>query len=205
LLHDGVELAAGVDPDRRSLSEHRAPKLRRVAGLAEHLPFSDESFDLVMCSCVLEHLVRPRCAFVEVARVLRSPDPVLEGSGGHFVFLAPNAWHPLTWASRLLSWCGDWQARLVKGLYSRAEADTFPVFYRANTRRQVEQLAAAVGLVPVAIYAIGDPTYLAFNELFFRLATVAEGLTPKWMKVHLVGDFVKGQATQMCADDMWRA
>jgi hypothetical protein len=49
-------------------------------------------------------------------------------------------------------------------------------------------------MVPVAFYSVGDPTYLAFNELLFRLATLVEGRTPQWMKVHLVGDLVKGLA-----------
>jgi hypothetical protein len=115
---------------------------------------------------------------------------------GHFVFLTPNAWHPLIWASRLVSRFGDWQARLVARLYGRAEADTFPVVYGANTRQRLLRLATTAGLVPLALYGIGDPTYLAFNEPFYHLATVAESLTPDWMKVHLVGDFVKGEETQ---------
>jgi ubiquinone/menaquinone biosynthesis C-methylase UbiE len=185
-LCDGVGFAAGVDPDWRSLLDHRMPEVLRVSGFAECLPFADQSFDLVICSWVLEHLARPSSAFAEAARVLRR--------AGHFVFLAPNAWHPLTLANRLISRFGHWQAGLVTRLYGRSEADTFPVVYRANTRRQVERLATAAGLTPVAFCAIGDPSYLAFNELFFRVAIVAEGLTPEWMKVHLIGDFVKGSA-----------
>jgi SAM-dependent methyltransferase len=192
LVHGHVGFAVGVDPDRRSLREHRAPVVHRVSGLAEHLPFPDESFDLVICSWVLEHLARPQRFFAEVARVLQSPNSAAARSGGHLVFLAPNAWHPLTWIGRLLGRLGRWQAWLVTRLYDRAEVDTFPVVYRANTRRRVEQLAAAAGLVPIAFLTIGDPTYLAFNELFYRLAVMAERLTPQWMKVHLVGDFVKG-------------
>ena len=192
LLHGQVGLAVGVDPDRRSLREHRAPVVHRASGLAEHLPFPDESFDLVICSWVFEHLARPQRVFAEVARVLQSPDPAAARPGGHLVFLAPNAWHPLTWTGRLLGRLGYWQTRLVTRLYDRAEADTFPVVYRANTRRRVERLAATAGLVPVSFHTVGDPTYLAFNELFYHLAVLAERLTPRWMKVHLVGDLIKG-------------
>jgi hypothetical protein len=46
-------------------------------------------------------------------------------------------------------------------------------------------------MAPVAFFTIGDPTYLAFNELFFRLAAFGESLTPAWMRIHFVGDFVK--------------
>jgi SAM-dependent methyltransferase len=189
-----VALAVGVDPDRRSLLEHRVPAVCRVSAWAEHLPFPDEAFDLVICSWVLEHLARPQHAFAEIARVLRSPDAIAGRPGGHLVFLAPNAWHPLTWISRVLGGCGNMQARLVARLYRRAAADTFPALYRANTRRKVERLARAVGMAPVAFHAVGDPTYLAFNELLFRLATLVEGCTPRWMKVHLLGDLVKRSA-----------
>jgi SAM-dependent methyltransferase len=164
------------------------PDVRRVSGLAERLPFADESFDLVTCSWVLEHLVRPSRAFSEVARVLHC--------AGHFIFLTPNAWHPLIWASRLVGRSGDWQARLVARLYGRAEADTFPVVYGANTRQRLVRLATAAGLVPLALSGIGDPTYLAFNEPAYHVATVAERLTPEWMKIHLVGDLVKGEGAQ---------
>lgn len=191
LLHNQVALAAGVDADRRSLLEHRMPAVWRVSGLAEHLPFPDASFDVVMCSWVLEHLAQPQRAFAEVARVLQSPDPADGRLGGHLVFLTANAWHPLTWISRILGRCGDLRSRLVTRLYHRAQADIFPAVYQANTQRRIVRLAEAVGLAPVAFCTIGDPTYLAFNEPLFRLAGLAERLTPEWMKVHLVGDFIK--------------
>jgi SAM-dependent methyltransferase len=193
LLHSQVALAAGVDPDRCSLVEHRAPVICRSASPAEQLPFPDQSFDLVICSWVLEHMARPEIALAEIARVLQSPDPAMGRAGGHFVFLTPNAWHPLTWINRLVGRVGDWQAQLVRRLYARAEVDTYPVAYRANTHRRLERLARGAGLLPAAFYSVGDPTYLAFNELFYRLSALAEGLTPRWMKVHLVGDFVKGK------------
>jgi SAM-dependent methyltransferase len=192
LLQDQVALVAGVDPDRLSLLEHRAPGMGRIAGLAERLPFTDESFDLVICSWVLEHLDRPRRALSEVARVLQGPDPDEGRLGGHFVFLTPNALHPLCWANRLVGRFGGSRAWLVRRLYGRDETDAFSVVYRVNTRRHLEQVADAVGLCLVTFRCIGDPSYLAFSDPLYRLATLAERLTPRRMKVHLVGDFVKG-------------
>jgi hypothetical protein len=139
----------------------------------------------------LEHLLHPQRAFDQIARVLKSPDPITDEHGGHFVFLAPNAWHPLTWISRLLGRFGNWQTRMVTRLYRRPEADTFPAVYRANTRRRIVGLAAAAGLAPVSFHTIGDPTYLAFNELCYRLASLTERLLPSWVKIHLVGDLAK--------------
>lgn len=54
-----------------------------VRGDAEHLPFDDNSFDVVVWSEVIEHLMRPELAVWEVARVLRT--------GGVLVLTTNNA------------------------------------------------------------------------------------------------------------------
>ena len=125
LLHNQVALAVGLDIDWQSLIAHRVQELRRVCALAEQLPFPDESFDLIVCSWVLEHLAQPERVFAEVARVLRGPDPVHQLSGGHFVILAPNAWHPLVWVNRVLRRARVRQRQLISRLYGRVH--TFPV------------------------------------------------------------------------------
>ena len=178
-LHPRAGFVAGLDPDLRSLQEHRAPPLALACGLAETLPYADSTFDLVCCSWVLEHLADPAPVFAEIARVL--------GVGGHLVFLTPNRRHPLLTLNQALRWS---QGRLVGRFYDRAEADTFPAFYRANTTAQIEHLARDAGLGQVSLHFIGDPTYLAFNEVLFHLACLLERVTPRRMRVHLVGEYV---------------
>ena len=178
-LHPQAGFVAGLDPDLGSLREHRAPPLALACGLAKALPYADGSFDLVCCSWVLEHLPEPERAFAEVTRVLIP--------GGRFVFLTPNAHHPLLVLNRALGWT---RGRLVSQFYDRAEADTFPAFYRANTPAQIERLARAAGLEQVSLRFIGDPTYLAFNEALFWLGCYLERVRPRRMRVHLVGEYV---------------
>lgn len=177
-LHPRAGFVAGLDPDAASLREHRAPALALTCGLAEALPYADGSFDLVCCSWVLEHLPDPARALAEIARVL--------APGGHFIFLTPNARHPLLILNRVLR---PVQRRLVSRLYGRAEADTFPPFYRANTPTRIERLARDAGLAQVALHSIGDPTYLAFGEPLFRLACLLERFMPPALRVHLVGEY----------------
>lgn len=177
-LHPRAGFVAGLDPDLASLREHRAPALALACGLAQALPYPDGSFDLVCASWVLEHLPDPARAFAEIARVL--------APGGRFIFLTPNARHPLLILTRALR---PVQARLVGRLYGRAEADTFPTRYRANTPIQIERLARAAGLLRVSLRFVGDPTYLAFGEPLFRLSCLLERLTPPGMRVHLVGEY----------------
>src|SRR6202049_732814 len=113
-----VHLAAGLDPDVPSLAEHRAPGMPVIRGRGENLPFAGESFDLVVCLWVLEHLESPEVTFREVRRVLRP--------SGHFVFLTPNLRNPLLLMNRLAKALPQMQRRIVPRLYGRIEADTFP-------------------------------------------------------------------------------
>jgi ubiquinone/menaquinone biosynthesis C-methylase UbiE len=175
-----VRFAAGADPDPRSLCEHRTPALALTTALAERLPFASCAFDVVICSWVLEHLRHPESALLEFARVLRQ--------GGSFVFLTPNSRNPIVALSRALSRA---QGQLVSRVYKRAEADTFPVVYQANTSRRLDGIARNAGLVRRVEMTVGDPTYLAFSEHFFRLGCLLERITPAGLRVHLVGEYVK--------------
>ncbi len=178
-LYRRASLVVGIDPDWGSLREHRAPALTLACGVAGALPHADASFDLVCCSWVLEHLTEPGNAFGEIGRVLRS--------GGRFVFLTPNSCHPLLILNRALGWT---RGRLVDQLYDRDAVDVFPARYRANSAMRIERLARRAGLRRTSLQFIGDPTYLAFNEPLFRLACLLERITPRRMRVHLVGEYV---------------
>ena len=175
-----VKLAAGLDPDVPSLAENRAQGMPVVTGRGEQLPFAGESFDLIVCIWVLEHLRDPEGVLQEVRRVLRP--------GGHFVFLTPNLRNPLVTFNRMGRLLPQLQRRLVPRLYGRVEADTFPVQYRANTASAIRALAARTGLQVADLRVVGDPTYLAFNGFMFRASVMSEGLLPHGWGVHLLGD-----------------
>lgn len=181
LFSSQCALAVGADPHFPSLRVHRDPHTRLANAQVEHLPFARASFDLILSSWVLEHLPAPEAAFGEVARVLKP--------GGHFLFLTPNVRHPIPWLNRLVP--RGAQASLVRTLYGRAERDTFPVHYRANTVERVQSLAAAAGLQVVSIRTVPDPTYLAFHTLLFRASLLMERLLDASRAIHLIGDYTK--------------
>lgn len=185
-LGETVTYPVGLDPDFGSLRGHRAHRLPRAVGLASALPFAAQSFDLVLCSWVLEHIAEPTRAFREVQRVLKP--------GGYFIFLSPNAANPLAVLIRLLR---PLQEALVTRLYARQETDTFPPVYRANTRRKLARLMGNVGLQLEALHTIQDPTYLAFTPLLYHVAAGLSICTPRSMRVHLVGvgQCLKGDET----------
>ncbi len=169
LIWRDVKFAAGLDPDIPSLSEHRAPGMPVLRGVGEHLPFARDSFELNMLR--------------EVARVLRP--------GGHFVFLTPNLRNPLVLMNRIGKAIPLLQTQLVSRFYGRRESDTFPVQYRANTARAIQELAEASDLRVAELRVVPDPTYLALNGLMFRTSVFAERLMPKGWGVHLLGDLTR--------------
>jgi ubiquinone/menaquinone biosynthesis C-methylase UbiE len=183
LLWRDVELAAGLDPDVQSLAEHRSEGMPVIRGRGENLPFVNESFDLIVCLWVLEHVERPEDVFNEVRRVLRP--------GGHFIFLTPNLRNPLLLLNRLAKVLPQVQRRIVPRLYGRVESDTFQVRYRANTDRAIRALAGRCRLEVVSLRAIPDPTYLALNNLTFRASVAADRLMPAGWGVHLLGDLTR--------------
>jgi SAM-dependent methyltransferase len=154
-----------------------------TCAFTEHLPFHAAEFDVVLAVWVLEHLPQPRTAFSEIARVLKP--------GGRFIFLTPNAWHPLIWANRASQMAPAVQKALVPRLYGRTEADTFRVHYRANTPVWLKKLAHQCGFTVVSQRAIQDPSYLAFNDAFFELSILLESVLPATWGVHLLGEWRK--------------
>jgi SAM-dependent methyltransferase len=176
----GAGSVVGLDADLESLRTHRVAGFTRVQGLSEALPYRDGAFDLVCCSWVLEHLALPAGTLREAARLL--------APGGRFFFVTPNRHHPLVQFNHALRWT---QGRLVDRLYDRVEADTFPAYYRANTARHIRRLLQEAGLELRALIRVGDPTYLAFGKLLYRLASGLERLLPSSLRIHIVGEAYK--------------
>lgn len=168
----------GADPDFASLREHRLATLARCQTPTTRLPFPSAAFDLVIASWVLEHVAEPASFFHEVARVLRP--------AGRFLFLTPNARHPIPRLSRSLT---SLQRRLVPRFYGRSVADTFPVCYRANTPELVDHWAGSAGLQRLRLQLVEDPAYFAWNEATFHLAARLERRLPPAWKVHLIGEY----------------
>ncbi len=68
------------------------PGVQVRAGSVYEMPYGDATFDMAICSHVLEHLQHPRKAMAEIGRVLKP--------GGRFIFLTPSAWDYVSIAAR---------------------------------------------------------------------------------------------------------
>ncbi len=79
------------DPDHVSTASTQGHKV--VHGVSEHLPFSDEAFDLVLSHEVLEHVDDDQAALEEIVRVLRTPKSE-SSAGGSLILFVPNRRYP---------------------------------------------------------------------------------------------------------------
>jgi ubiquinone/menaquinone biosynthesis C-methylase UbiE len=159
-----AELLVGCDMVETHLLQNQLLANATVAD-AIHLPFCDDSFDLVTANMVLEHLEDPYSVFSEVARVL--------APGGHFVFVTPNVRNPLVWAASLVL-SKRVRKRLAHLLERRDNEHIFHTFYRANSRPVIEHLCERV---PLRVEQI-DP-FNSYPNIRFWPLTAVEALVIK--------------------------
>jgi SAM-dependent methyltransferase len=174
-----ARLAIGVDPDVAALERNRV--LLRVAALAEHLPFGDCLFDLIVSAWVFEHVERPAEVLAELYRVLRP--------GGRLVFITPNAWNYNIWLVRLVP--NRLHDFFTRRLYGREEFDTYPVRYRLNSPRRLQRFIGTAGFCRCTLVFNGDPTYVGLSDLLLVAASGVERLLDlaplHRARVHIIG------------------
>lgn len=159
-----VRKICGVDIDPRVVDNPMLDE-GRIAD-AGVIPYENGYFDLVFSDNVLEHLESPLEVFAEVARVLKD--------GGYFLFKTPNKFHYMPTIARLTPHRFH---QFVNRLRGRAEVDTFPTLYRANTKEAVSRLAEQSGFVVERIDRIeGRPEYMRMSALTYLFGAAYERL-----------------------------
>jgi SAM-dependent methyltransferase len=147
----------GVDVATEDINRNPNVDERIVADL-ERLPFEEATFDLVFARSVLEHLERPRRVFAELRRVLRD--------GGCFIFRTPNRFHYYALVAAVTPHPFHQWYNQRRGFPA---ADTFPTYYRANSRRRLTKLARETGfeIRELSFHEL-KPNYLYFHPLAYR-------------------------------------
>jgi SAM-dependent methyltransferase len=152
----------GVDLDPRVLENPMLDEGRIADG--ESVPYPDAAFDVVFANNVLEHLPDPYSVLTEVARILKP--------GGVFMFKTPNAYHYVPILSRLTPHRFH---QIVNKWRGRAEEDTFPTLYRANSAATIRRLATACGFHIDQLERIeGRPEYLRMNGATYLVGVAYE-------------------------------
>ncbi|MBU6434160.1 MAG: methyltransferase domain-containing protein, partial [Nitrospirae bacterium] len=153
----------GIDLDPRIVTQNRYLD-EALHGSAEAIPYPISTFDLVIANNVMEHIADPYGVYREVYRVLKP--------GGRFLFKTPNKWHYMPLIARFTPLRFHQYINRIRG---RSAEDTFPTLYRANTPRQINELAKGSGLHVEYIELIeGRPEYTRLTALTYLFGILYE-------------------------------
>jgi SAM-dependent methyltransferase len=152
-----AERLIGVDPVDLATDAPAGVELHQASANNMRM-VQDESIDLAYSRSTFEHLEDPEGALREIARVLKP--------GGRVFILTPNLFDYASLIAMVVPNC--WHPKIVAAVEGRDMADTFPTFFRANTRRAFSRLAQTVDLEVERFEYCGQyPSYLSFSRILF--------------------------------------
>jgi ubiquinone/menaquinone biosynthesis C-methylase UbiE len=178
---DRLRLMVGSDLDVDELRQ-TGDFAARVGCDGARLPFTPNTFDLVLSKTAIEHMADPQAFFAGVHRVLKP--------GGVFIWATSNLRSLPIQASRLTPvGVHQWVYRHIFG--QALAIEQFPVYYRANTEATLDRQLNAAGFERLALHKTSWPCYFAFNRPLFSLMLPVH----RWiddaglelLRVHLVG------------------
>jgi SAM-dependent methyltransferase len=152
----------GVDLDPRVMENPFLDEARLAD--AGRIPYDDSTFDIAFADNVMEHLEAPAAVFSEIARVLKP--------GGILLLKTPNRAHYMPAIA-----CATPHRfhQFVNRRRGRKETDTFPTFYRANSRASLANLAAGAGFRVERLEHIeGRPEYMRVSAPTYVLGSLYE-------------------------------
>lgn len=158
----------------------------RVCADAQELPFRQGCFDLIVSQWLLEHLPSPRLLLSETYRVLRNR--------GHLILVSNSLYCPLMFFNASMP--ALVREKIKKALLPKeVEEDTFPTYYRANTKALLDHVRREAGYIEESFVYANDLSFFIFNKLLFAIfllwdrMTEARSLRP--LRMHFVALFNK--------------
>jgi ubiquinone/menaquinone biosynthesis C-methylase UbiE len=166
---NNVQTAVGVDITELKTG---VDGICGVRGDLQSLPFKDNAFDLVISMSVLEHLSKPESVFGEFSRVLKRD--------GLVILQTPNKYDYVSLIAKMTPF--RFHQWILLRLLHRKEEDTFPTFFRANTKKQITALLEKAHIAPLKTSLFNQyPAYLMFSSILFRVGIVYERITSRYV------------------------
>lgn len=189
-LRGKVARMVGVDFDPRVVENPLLDEGIRME--APRIPLPDASVDLAFSIYVQEHIEDAAGYARDVFRVLKP--------GGVYFFVTPNRYHyvPLIAAMTPTSF-----HRYVNERRGRPSEDTFPTYYRLNTKRAARTVFRDAGFNVARLEVIEcKPNYLRFHPVAFLGGIAYERVVNavSWLdqlRVNIVGECQKPAGPEM--------
>lgn len=161
---DHCAFTAGIDPgdavfENPALCEAKLQEAPKYA-----IPYEDNSFNVIVCNSVIEHITDPAFFFSEVARVLKP--------GGSIFAKTPNKYHYVAFIARFTPF---WFHEFYNWLRGVEDDDTFPTTYPCNSRAKLTAAAkeASLDLTRLEILE-ARPEYLRLSFLTYIPGVIYE-------------------------------
>ena len=94
LMAEKVATYVGIEPSQRVKMAGKRfdslPNIHFIQSVGEYLPFPDNSFDIVICHDVLEHVCDPQEVTSEIVRVLRDQGEAIVTAANYLGFYEPH-------------------------------------------------------------------------------------------------------------------
>ena len=143
--------------------------------VADMKDIADADVDFAFSRSVMEHVGNIDRCYAELYRILKP--------GGIYLFLTPNFWDYGSLISCLIP--NRFHQQIVSRSEGRAAENTFPTFYRSNTRRSIERLAKSHGFTVKTLDYLGQyPAYLVFNRHLFVMGSKYEKFLERHAALH---------------------
>jgi ubiquinone/menaquinone biosynthesis C-methylase UbiE len=139
------------------------------------------SIDLAFSRSVMEHVRNPRAAFSEIYRVLKD--------GGKYIFLTPGSYDYATVISKIIP--NKFHPKIVRYVEGRDESDTFPAYYRSNSKKAIKKYAKEFGFTVTKMSYLGQyPSYFSFSRPLFWTGCIYEMILSRFEHLHFLRGWI---------------
>lgn len=139
----------------------------------EKWPLEDNSVDVCICDCVIEHLENPEYFFSESQRVIIN--------GGYLCIRTPNLWNYISLIARIIP--EQFHTKVLAiAQKRRKEVDVFPTLHRCNSIPKVKTMLKKYGFEHVVYGYESEPNYLSFSQVAYWLGVMHQKLAPGFLR-----------------------